>query len=70
MTITDASFAAPIARVTVRFTADIATVTRDAKAQVVAGSLDDAIETRDVWTFSRNVTAATPDWLLDETDEG
>ena len=70
MTIVEASFAAPLARVTVRFTADIATVTRDAKAQVVAGSLDDAVETRDVWTFSRNVTAATPDWLLDETDEG
>jgi predicted lipid-binding transport protein (Tim44 family) len=70
MTITEASYAAPMARVTVRFMADIATVTRDAKDQVVAGSLDDAIETRDVWTFSRNVTAATPDWLLDETDEG
>ena len=70
ITITEASYAAPLARVTVRFTADIATVTRDAKDQVVAGSLDDAIETRDVWTFSRNVTAATPDWLLDETDEG
>lgn len=70
MTIVEASFQAPLARVTVRFTADIATVTRDAKAQVVAGSLDDAVETRDVWTFTRNVTAATPDWLLDETDEG
>jgi predicted lipid-binding transport protein (Tim44 family) len=70
MTIIDASFAAPLARVTVRFTADIATVTRDAQALVIAGSLDDAVETRDVWTFSRNVSAATPDWLLDETDEG
>jgi predicted lipid-binding transport protein (Tim44 family) len=70
ITIVDASFAAPLARVTVRFTADIATVTRDAKDQVIAGSLDDAVETRDVWTFSRNITAATPDWLLDETDEG
>ena len=70
MTIVEASYVAPLARVTVRFTADIATVTRDAKAKVVAGSLDDAVETRDVWTFSRNVTIATPDWLLDETDEG
>jgi predicted lipid-binding transport protein (Tim44 family) len=70
ITIVDASFAAPLARVTVRFTADIATVTRDAKDQVIAGSLDDAVETRDVWTFSRNITVATPDWLLDETDEG
>ncbi|MEO6716881.1 MAG: Tim44/TimA family putative adaptor protein [Novosphingobium sp.] len=70
MLITEASYTAPIARITVRFTADIATVTRDAKAQVVAGSLDDAVETRDVWTFSRIVSAGTPDWLLDETDEG
>ena len=70
MAITAASFVAPIARVTVRFTADIAAVTRDAEGNVIAGSLDDAVEAVDVWTFSRNVTSASPDWLLDETDEG
>ena len=69
MVITGASFEAPIARITVRFTADIAAVTRDASGNVVAGSLDDAVEARDIWTFSRNVTSASPDWLLDETDE-
>ena len=69
-TIVAASFQASIARITVRFTADIAAVTRDSQGQVIAGSLDDAIETRDMWTFSRNVTSADPDWLLDETDEG
>ena len=37
---------------------------------VVAGSLDDAVESRDIWTFSRDVTSGAPDWLLDETDEG
>jgi predicted lipid-binding transport protein (Tim44 family) len=37
---------------------------------MVAGSLDDAIESRDVWTFMRDVTSTGPDWLLDETDEG
>ncbi|MGN6357505.1 MAG: TIM44-like domain-containing protein, partial [Novosphingobium sp.] len=36
---------------------------------VVAGSLDDAVESVDVWTFSRAVNSAAPDWLLDETDE-
>jgi len=36
----------------------------------VAGSLHDAVESRDVWTFSRDVSSAGPDWLLDETDEG
>ena len=64
-----ASYTAPIARITVRFVADIAAVTRDADGNVVAGSLDDAVEARDVWTFSRDVGSQDPDWLLDETDE-
>lgn len=69
-TITSASFNAPTARITVRFTADIAAVTRDADGNVVAGSLNDAIQSTDIWTFSRNVNSPDPDWLLDETDEG
>ena len=52
-----------------RFTADVAAVTRNAEGQVVAGSLDDAVEARDIWTFTRDVTSPNPDWLLDETDE-
>lgn len=59
-----------IARVAVRFVADIAAVTRDKDGVMIAGSLDDAIVTRDIWTFSRDVTSPRPDWLLDETDEG
>lgn len=58
------------ARIRVRFAADVASVTRNAEGQVIAGSLDDAIVSRDLWTFSRDVTSAEPDWLLDETDEG
>ena len=57
------------ARIAVRFTADIAAVTRDKDGNVIAGSLDDAIESRDIWTFVRPVDAAGPDWLLEETDE-
>ncbi len=59
-----------MARIAILFVADIAAVTRDRDGNVVAGSLDDAIESRDVWTFSRNVGARDPNWLLDETDEG
>ena len=58
------------ARIRVRFVADVASVTRDAEGKVIAGSLDDAIESRDLWTFSRNVASSEPDGLLDETDEG
>ncbi|MXO59059.1 Tim44/TimA family putative adaptor protein [Altererythrobacter salegens] len=57
-----------IARIAVRFVTDIATVTRDKDGNPVAGSLDDAVESRDIWTFSRDTRSAAPDWLLDETD--
>ena len=69
-TIHSATLDGKIARIAVRFVADIATVTRDKDGSVVAGSLDDAIESRDIWTFMRDVTASGPDWVLDETDEG
>ncbi|RDC60787.1 hypothetical protein HME9302_02003 [Alteripontixanthobacter maritimus] len=65
-----ASLDGRIARVAVLFVADIAAVTRDKNGSVIAGSLDDAIESRDVWTFMRNVDSGGPNWLVDETDEG
>ena len=58
------------ARIALLFVADIAAVTRDKDGNVIAGSLDDAIASRDVWTFSRNTASRDPNWLLDETDEG
>lgn len=58
------------ARIALLFVADIAAVTRDKDDTVVGGSLDDAVESRDVWTFSRNVSSSDPNWVLDETDEG
>lgn len=57
------------ARVTVRFDADIAAVTRDGDGQVVAGSTSDAVDTHDVWTFTRQVKSADPNWILADTDE-
>lgn len=69
-TIRDAELERKEARITVRFVADIAAVTRDSDGNVVAGSLDDAIESRDIWTFARRVDSRTPDWQLVETDEG
>lgn len=69
-TITAAGVESGYARITLRFRSDIAAVTRDAQGHVVAGSLDDAIEAVDVWTFGRNVNSPDPDWLLEETDAG
>jgi predicted lipid-binding transport protein (Tim44 family) len=58
-----------LAIVTVRFEADIAAVTRNAEGQVVAGSMSDAVQTRDLWTFRRDLSTSDPNWLLIETDE-
>jgi len=69
-TISSASLDGRVARVAVLFVADIAAVTRNADGAVVAGSTNDAIESRDVWTFMRHVDSSGPDWKLDETDEG
>lgn len=67
--IVDAELDGKIARITVRFDADIATVTRDKDGEVVAGSLSDAVPTHDIWTFERNLGDDDPNWLLVETDE-
>ena len=67
--IAEASLERGAATVTVRFEADIAAVTRNAEGQVVAGSLSDAVQTRDLWTFRRDTGSANPNWLLIETDE-
>jgi predicted lipid-binding transport protein (Tim44 family) len=67
--ISEASAERGAAVVTVRFEADIAAVTRNAEGQVVAGSLSDAVQTRDLWTFRRDIGSRDPNWLLIETDE-
>ena len=58
-----------VALVTVRFEADIAAVTRNAEGEVVAGSLSDAVQTRERWTFRRDIGANDPNWQLVETDQ-
>jgi predicted lipid-binding transport protein (Tim44 family) len=67
--ISDASADRAAAVLTVRFEADIAAVTRNGEGQVVAGSLSDAVQTRDLWTFRRDLSSRDPNWVLIETDE-
>lgn len=67
--IADAALTGREARITVRFDADIAAVTRDAEGHVIAGSLVDAVETHDVWTFARTLRSNDPNWKLADTDE-
>jgi predicted lipid-binding transport protein (Tim44 family) len=66
--IVDASFDHPMARISVRFDADIASMIKDAEGNVIGGSMTDAVETHDIWTFIRDVKSGDRNWKLDETD--
>lgn len=68
-TVKEARLDGRTAAVSVLFIADIAAVTRDRDDVMIAGSLNDAIESRDLWTFTRQIDSADPAWLLSETDE-
>jgi predicted lipid-binding transport protein (Tim44 family) len=67
--IVDASFDHPVARITMRFDADIASMVKDAGGNVIGGSMTDAVESHDIWTFMRDVKSGDRNWKLDETDD-
>ena len=67
--ITGAQMIGAMAEITVRFDADIVSVTRDAAGNIVSGSTSDAVPTSDVWTFSRLAGSLDPNWLLIATDD-
>jgi predicted lipid-binding transport protein (Tim44 family) len=66
--IIDAVYDHPMARITVRFDADIASLVKNAEGAVIGGSLTDGVETHDIWTFFRDVKSGDRNWKLDETD--
>jgi predicted lipid-binding transport protein (Tim44 family) len=68
--IVDASVESRVGRIMVRFDSDIAAITRDAEGVVIAGSLSDAVETHETWTFARPLKSGDPNWKLVDTDEG
>jgi predicted lipid-binding transport protein (Tim44 family) len=67
--IQDARLSGRTAEIDVRFDADVTAVTRDRDDNLVAGTLTDAVQTHDVWTFRRELSSGDPNWLLVETDQ-
>lgn len=58
------------AEITVRYTAEIVSVTRDSEGNVVDGNVSDATTVTDLWTFQRNVDSDDPNWILIATRSG
>ncbi|WP_420607519.1 Tim44/TimA family putative adaptor protein [Novosphingopyxis sp.] len=65
--IVEADYRRPVARVTLQFDSDIAALVRDKDGNVIGGSMTDAVEAHDIWTFQRDLTSDDPNWTLVET---
>lgn len=66
--IVEASLEQQVARITVQLDADVAALVKDKDGNIIGGSLTDAVEAHDVWTFMRDVKSGDRNWKLDETD--
>ena len=67
-TIVGAGLVGQTARISVRFSAKLASVTRDAQGDVVDGSPDTVVDHIDLWTFTRDVRSRDPSWQLTATE--
>ena len=67
-TIVGAALVGQMARISVRFAAKLASVTRDAQGEVVDGSPNTVVEHIDLWTFARDVRSRDPNWQLTATE--
>ncbi|MDY0008707.1 MAG: Tim44/TimA family putative adaptor protein [Bdellovibrionales bacterium] len=65
--IVEAHLGGTMAYVTVDFDVEETSVTRDASGNIVDGSPDKIFSVEDIWTFTRDVRAADPNWTLIET---
>ena len=60
---------ARIADVTIRFVGELITAVRDQENRVVEGDPNEVRRQSDLWTFSREMGASDPNWLLTATSE-
>ena len=66
--IVGAQLVGAMAQLQVRFSAKLASVTRDTQGEVVDGSPDTVVEHIDLWTFARDVRSRDPNWQLTATE--
>ncbi len=68
--ITAAELRGRMAFVTVRFQPKLISAVRDASGAVVDGSAEQVVDVAETWTFSRQLGARDPNWLLVATEAG
>lgn len=65
--ITEAHLGGVMAYITVDYDVEETSITRDETGAIVNGSPDHIITVRDLWTFTRDIRASDPNWILIET---
>jgi predicted lipid-binding transport protein (Tim44 family) len=65
--VTEAKIEGRTAFITLRIVADESSVTRDAQGNIISGSLEKTTQTKDIWTFGRDLKSKDPSWLVYET---
>lgn len=65
--ITAARLEGKMAFITVKFTADETSVTRDELGEMIAGNPNRTTQMNDIWTFGRDIKSKDPSWLVFET---
>lgn len=65
--ITNAAIKGNNARITVRFVSEQANVLRNSEGETIEGDENFIQSITDVWTFERNITSASPNWVLVST---
>lgn len=65
--ILQASLAADIARITVKFTSEQITLIRNAKSEIIEGNPSETHHVIDEWVFERDITSKNPNWKIIET---
>ena len=65
--ITAAHLGGTMAYITVDYDVEQTTVTRDKDGTVVEGNPDRISNVEDIWTFTRDIRSADPNWILIET---
>ena len=68
--IADANLRGRMAEITLRFSAQMITATRDAAGEVIDGSADKVVEINDTWSFARDIASRDPNWKLVSTGVG
>ncbi len=66
--IVETRVAGPTASLSVRFASKLISATHDSGGSVVEGSATDVVDHLDIWTFSRQLGARDPNWLLTATE--